>query len=377
MNKLEMLITELCPLEVKYTQLGSICKIETGKLNANAAVEDGQFMFFTTAKEVSRIDTYRWDTEALLVAGNANVGDVKHYIGKFEAYQRTYVLTKFSESVSVQFLYYVLSNNLKHYLESRKNEAAMTYIVLSTLAEFPIPLPPLPVQQEIVRILDSFTELTAELTARRKQYEYYKEKTFNIILKNSDVVYLSEVATFSQGIQVEPSKQYAEMADGRIRFLRIVDFVSDDEPIRYIEKSDDRYLKSEGELIMIRYGASAAGKVFTCHSGAIANNMFKINLVDGILPAFMKHYLSQNSIYTMLNSTNGKSTMPAVNFRTVGKIPVPMIPISKQQRIVDIFDRFDALCNDLSSGLPAEIAARQKQYEYYRDKLLTFKEIQS
>ena len=69
--------------------------------------------------------------------------------------------------------------------------------------------------------------------------------------------------------------------------------------------------------------------------------------------------------------------MPAVNFRTVGKIPVPMIPISKQQRIVDIFDRFDALCNDLSSGLPAEIAARQKQYEYYRDKLLTFKEIQS
>nr|MBP9812655.1 restriction endonuclease subunit S [Candidatus Gracilibacteria bacterium] len=112
-NKIEQLIAELCPNGVEYFELVNVCKIETGKLNANAAVSDGEHMFFTTAKEVSRIDKYRWDTEALLIAGNANVGDVKHYIGKFEAYQRTYVLTNFSNKVNVRFLYFSLKNNLQ------------------------------------------------------------------------------------------------------------------------------------------------------------------------------------------------------------------------------------------------------------------------
>ena len=87
MNKIDELIKERCQNGVEYKTLGDICKIETGKLNANAAVEDGEYLFFTTAKEVSHIDTYRWDTEALLIAGNANIGDVKHYVGKFDAYQ--------------------------------------------------------------------------------------------------------------------------------------------------------------------------------------------------------------------------------------------------------------------------------------------------
>ena len=159
--------------------------------------------------------------------------------------------------------------------------------------------------------------------------------------------------------------------------MRIVDFVSENEPPRYIERPNSKYLKTDQELVMIRYGASAAGKVFMNHSGAIANNMFKINFHDGITPRFAMHYLSQTSIYLALNTSSGKSTMPAVNFKTVGQIPIPVVSISEQQRIVEILDRFDAICNDLTSGLPAEITARQKQYEYYRDKLLTFKELES
>jgi type I restriction enzyme S subunit len=176
--------------EVEWKCLGDVCSIETGKLNANAAVEDGAFMFFTTAKETSRIDKYRWNAEALLIAGNANVGDVKHYKGKFEAYQRTYVLTNFSNGLNVRYLYFVISNSLKKYLEEKTNSAAMTYIVLSTLENFPIPIPcpenpkkSLKIQAEIVRILDAFTELTLELTAelaaRQKQYEYYRALLLN------------------------------------------------------------------------------------------------------------------------------------------------------------------------------------------------------
>ncbi len=80
MTKLEQLIKKLCPNGVEWKPVGECCKIETGKLNANAAVDDGEYLFFTTAKEPSRINKYRWDAEALLIAGNANIGDVKSLI---------------------------------------------------------------------------------------------------------------------------------------------------------------------------------------------------------------------------------------------------------------------------------------------------------
>ena len=146
MSKLKRLIAELCPNGVNYDKLGDICKIETGKLNANAAEEEGKYLFFTTAKEISKIDSYRWDKEALLIAGNANVGDVKHYEGKFEAYQRTYVLTEFSNNANTRFVYHFLLEELKKYLENKSNKAAMTYIVLTNLKKFPIPIHPLVVQ---------------------------------------------------------------------------------------------------------------------------------------------------------------------------------------------------------------------------------------
>ena len=174
MSKLNDLITQLCPDGVPYKKLGDLCTIETGRLNANKAVDDGAYPFFTTAEaypffttaeKTSRINSYRWDTEALLIAGNANVGSVKHYTGKFEAYQRTYVLTNFNQDINVRFLFHFTRAFLKKYLANKSNSAAMTYIVLSTLKNFEIPLPPLPVQEEVVRILDSFTELEAELEA--------------------------------------------------------------------------------------------------------------------------------------------------------------------------------------------------------------------
>ena len=170
--------------ESSQVVLGDICTIETGKLDANAAVKSGAFEFFTTAKETSHIDVWRWDEEALLIAGNANVGDVKHYVGKFEAYQRTYVLTRFDRRVCVRYLFHLVSNGLQEYLSGRSNSAAMTYILLGTLKAFPVPVPTLADQERIVAILDEFDALVndisvglpAELAARRKQYEYYRDK---------------------------------------------------------------------------------------------------------------------------------------------------------------------------------------------------------
>jgi len=127
---------------------------------------------------------------------------------------------------------------------------------------------------------------------------------------------------------------------------------------------------------MIRYGASAAGRVFLNQAGAIANNMFKIKLdTDKLTVEFLYNYLNQDKIYSHLNSSGGTSTMPAITFGQLGMLKVPIPPLEEQERILAILDRFDALTTDITTGLPAEITARQKQYEYYRDKLLTFRDI--
>ena len=313
-----------------------------------------------------------------IVVNTGNAGSVFYSDKEFWSSDACFSLYPHNGLSDRYLFHFVLQNEPT--LKGKIRTGAMPTIDVLAVETLRIPLPPLPVQQEIVRILDNFTELTAELTAelaaRRKQYEHYKRDIFERITTQENSVPLKEVATFSQGIQVEPKDQFLDMIPGRVRFLRIVDFVSENEPPRYIVQPNAKYIKTGQELVMIRYGASAAGKVFMMHSGAIANNMFKINLCDKILPRFAMHYLSQKSIYALLNSSSGKSTMPAVNFKVVGQISIPIISHSEQKQIIDTLDRFDALCNDLTSGLPAEIAARQKQYEYYRDKLLTFKKLE-
>ena len=179
---------------------------------------------------------------------------------------------------------------------------------------------------------------------------------------------LGEIATFSQGIQVAVNEQKYEKQDGFIRFLRIIDYTDNNEPPRYIKKPDDKYIKKENELIMIRYGTP--GKVCIDYEGAIANNMFKINFnIDEINTKYMYYYLSQNSIYNKL-STSVKSTMPSINFGIVSKIIVAVPPLEVQCEIVRILDDFTLLSAELS----AELSARKKQYEFYRNELLSFDE---
>jgi type I restriction enzyme S subunit len=132
--------------------LSGLCKIQTGKRDANHGNSNGQYHFFTCAKDHSYIDTYAFDTEALLVAGNGDVGAVKYFKGKFDAYQRTYVLSEF-EDVSAKYLFHVLSLNLKSDLDSMKQGNTMPYIKLGMLQNYLVPLPSLEEQQEIVNLI--------------------------------------------------------------------------------------------------------------------------------------------------------------------------------------------------------------------------------
>ena len=158
-----------------YVRLGDICKITTGKLDANAQVENGQYPFFTCAERPFNIDCYAFDTEALLISGNgANLGYINYYKGKFNAYQRTYVLDHFS--VNIQYVKWALKVLLPQRIAIEKSSSNTPYIVLSTLADLKIPIPNNSKQNHIADLMMSFerklsTQLAlSDLYNKQKQY---------------------------------------------------------------------------------------------------------------------------------------------------------------------------------------------------------------
>lgn len=155
--------------------LGEICEITTGKLNANAMVENGEYRFYTCAREYYQIDKYAFDTEALLISGNgANVGYIHYYKGKFNAYQRTYVLDQFNENI--HFVKCFLEKNLKKRIFTEKNDGNTPYIVLGTLTEMNILLPKDPKeQQKIAGCLSSIDNLIAEQAKRIEALKTHKK----------------------------------------------------------------------------------------------------------------------------------------------------------------------------------------------------------
>ena len=375
MSRIEELIHELCPNGVEYETLDKVCNINKGKqLNKDSLLDDGLYPVINGGINPSGYwNDYNYREELITISqGGASAGYISYRLTKFWAGAHCYVVERCREKVIYKYLYHFLKSREKD-LQNSQVGAGIPSISLSEIYSLKIPVPPLEVQEEIVRILDKFgeleEELEEELEARKSQYEFWRDKLLNS--ENYKSKKLGELATFSQGIQVDPKEQRLNFEEGMVPFLRIVDFVKEDEPPRYIVKPAEKYLKKENEeMVMIRYGANAAGKVFINKFGAIANNMFKINLLTNeVSVKFVWYYLSQKKIYNNLNNSGSGSTMPAINFKVVSNLEIKIPSLDEQERIVDILDKFDKLVNDISEGLPAETEARRKQYEYYRNKL--------
>lgn len=157
----------------KTTKLGEICKITTGKLDANAMEENGIYPFFTCAKDVYRINTFAFDTEALLISGNgANVGYIHYYMGKFNAYQRTYVLNNFKEYII--FLKYYLENYLHIRIDKEKKAGNTPYITLDTISNMNLYIPQY--QNEQKTIADILCKADEEIELLNKQLDLYTEQ---------------------------------------------------------------------------------------------------------------------------------------------------------------------------------------------------------
>ena len=141
----------------QVVKLGQLCSIKTGKLDANAMTDNGEFPFFTCAREDYRTDTYAFEGDSLLISGNGDIGIVKRYNGKFNAYQRTYVLQDFTQDIA--YIQCFIEHHLPKRVLKEKNVGAMPYIVLSTLSEMPIILPQTYIQNAICKTIGAISEL--------------------------------------------------------------------------------------------------------------------------------------------------------------------------------------------------------------------------
>jgi type I restriction enzyme S subunit len=223
------------------------------------------------------------------------------------------------------------------------------------------------VQREIVRILDNFTELAAELTAeltaelaaRKKQYEYYRDL---LLMFGDEVprVKLGHITTITRGVRVV-KRQLSEIGTYPV-------FQNSVTPLGYYEKNN--YPKNTVFVI----GAGAAGEIgYSKVDFWAADDCFCLTCSDILQSRFLYYALLCQKDYLL--SRVRRASVPRLARSVIEELIIPVPPLKEQERIVAILDHFDALCNDLTSGIPAEIEARQKQYEYYRDKLLTFKEV--
>lgn len=289
----------------------------------------------------------------------------------------------FDSSLDPRFVSYFLQTSMFD-KQKRKHITGtkVRSIAASAFEKIYLPVPPLEIQLEIAKILDKFTQLEAqleaELGARKQQYEYYRHELFASLETPQWGTLGSISSKVSSG--GTPSSRNSSYYGGDIPWLRTqeVDFnvvTSTNISITKegLKNSSAKWIPANC-VIVAMYGATAAkvavnGIPLTTNQ-ACCNLQIDDNQADY---RYVFHWVSNE--YEKLKSL-GQGSQSNLNAKTVKSYPIPVPSLAEQRRIAAILDRFDALVNDLSIGLPAEIAARRQQYEYYRDELLTFKELQ-
>lgn len=371
--------------EVEWINMKNLCDIiTTGKLNANAMDDNGIYPFSTCNERPYKINSYAFDLEAILISGNGSqVGHLNYYNGKFNAYQRTYVIGGFKDNVKVMYFFHYLNHTLKNYITKNSRKGSVPYITMPMLENFRIPIPPLSIQNKIVRVLDAFTELTAELVARKQQYAYYREQLFNSENNDFEWKTLGDVTKkwYSGGTPRAGNPEYYE--GGSIPWLRTQEVKFNDIEETNIKITPHALKKSSAkwipkDCVIIAISGATAGRSAINKIPLTTNQHCGCLEVDSkkALYRYVFHWVGLNyeNIKALGQGARGDLNSSIIkNFR----IPIPYAnnlekSLSEQARIVEILDKFDALTTSLTEGLPHEIALRQQQYEYYRELLLSF-----
>jgi len=386
MNRIKQLIEELCPEGVEFKELGEVAYILNGyafksKLYSKDGVRvirisdvqkgriSGESLIFYPIQTLNEIENYLLYENDLVMSLTGNVGRVaiisnKHLPAGLN--QRVACIRVIDNNkVLIRFLFHFFDQNeFERDAMNSSSGAGQKNMSTIWLSNYKIPIPPLPIQQEIVRILDTFTaldgSLQAELEARRKQYEHYRNQLLNFEGKEVEWKTLGEIGNIQRGVRVVRNQL---LESGKYPVYQ-----NSMKPLGYFDKSN---YKANTTFII---SAGAAGDIgYSDVDFWAADDCFLCLCPDNLNSKFLYYFLlcNQNYLYSRVR----RASVPRLSREVVEKIKIPLPPLTEQERIVGILDKFDALVSSTGSatgGIPAEIAARRKQYEYYREKLLSF-----
>lgn len=411
MNRIEQLIKKYCSDGVSYVTLNEICEVK-GRIGFRGykredQVNEGEGAISLSPSNIQNGNivydncTYiTWDKYEESPEIQIEIGDI--VFGKTASVGKTAIVKELPEKATINpqlvvlkkikcnndYLSYVLkTNEFQNKVNRIKGFGTVPTISQKDLCNLTVPVPPLEIQSEIVNILDEYTEsvtalqqeLEKELTARKKQYEYYREL---ILDKNNEAKWISllDVAETYTGLTYKP-EDTAKSGTIVLRSSNIKNskLVFDDNVYVQMSNIPQRAIVQENDLLIcVRNGSKALiGKAAmipkTEEKMAYGAFMTILRSNDKINPKYLFFVWQSPRIQNMIH---GDSGMPInqITKSMLEKIQVPLPSLETQENIVSILDSFDKLYNDISEKLSAEIESRRKQYEYYRDKLLSFKE---
>lgn len=369
MSKLQELIKKLCPDRVEYSSLGKYINIYTGiQFNKKDMSEVGTYPVLNGGINPSGFtENFNEQENTITISqGGASAGYVNWMKCKFWAGAHCFIVKPNINILNKRYLYFLLKDSEQRLMQS-KHGAGIPGLNRDNIRNLIIPIPPLAVQEEIVRILDTFTshvaELQAELQARKEQYEYYRNKllTFEKDAEGMEWKRLPDICenldrrrkpVTASNRTFGPYPYYG--ASG------IVDYVSS-----YIFDGNYLLISEDGANLLARstpIAFSISGKNW------VNNHAHVLKFQNMFTQKYIEYYINMIDVSQYVSG----GAQPKLNQENLNKILIPIPPLPEQQRIVSILDKFETLVNDLSQGLPAEIAAVQEQYEYYRNKLLSF-----
>ena len=375
MSKLDELICEFCSNGVETVKIKNAFQRLKGTPITAARMKEinnpeGEIKVFAggktviTAKEKDIPNANIIRVPAVLVQSRGVI-DVIYYDKPFTFKNEMWAYTT-SDSTTVKYLFYVLKNNVQRFRDAASGMGSLPQISLPVTEEFEIPLPPIEVQSEIVRILDDYTEnvvelqnqLALEITARQRQYTFYRNKLLTYDSKTR-IMPLKDVAEIERGTRVVRS----QLTEAGLYPV----FQNALTPMGYNDKANR--LGNNTFLIC----AGAAGQIgYSDVDFWAADDCYTFKCCEKLENRYLFHVLKNNQ--HRIDAQVRRASIPRISREAVGNIRIPIPPLDVQNRIVNVLDNFEKICSDLNIGLPAEIEARQKQYEYYRDKLLTFAE---
>ncbi len=398
MHKIEHLLQTLAPKGVEFRKLGEVINIFKGKqLNKELLLDYGEYPVMNGGIHASGYwNEYNTDYPKIIISqGGASAGYVNYMTSKFWAGAHCYAIELNSEKLNYKFLYYFLKNSQTILMKSQFG-AGIPALNKADIETLTIPIPPLEIQQEIVKILDAFTELNTELNtelkARKKQYEYYQ----NMLLDFKDINQNHKDAKEKLAQKTYPKRLKTllqTLAPKGVEFRKLGEVLEYDQPNKYcvtskeFDKSYPTPVLTAGKTFILGYTnekdniyqASKSSPVIIFDDFTTATQW--VDFPFKVKSSAMKILLPKNPtinirfiffyMQTIPYNISGEHTRQWISRYSQITIPIP--PLEIQQEIVKILDQFSALTTDLLAGIPAEIKARKKQYEYYREKLLAFK----